>query len=53
MTAAFAEPFTGTDHDDFAMWAREVRPQAERQIALRLSTPTTWLTSIIFVRSRK
>lgn len=25
MTAAFAEPFTGTDHDDFNAWAREVR----------------------------
>jgi hypothetical protein len=25
MTATFAEPFTGTDHDDFAAWAREVR----------------------------
>lgn len=24
-TATFAEPFTGTDHDDFAAWAREVR----------------------------
>jgi hypothetical protein len=24
-TATFAEPFTGTDHDDFAEWAREVR----------------------------
>lgn len=23
--ATFAEPFTGTDHDDFAAWAREVR----------------------------
>lgn len=23
--ATFAEPFTGTDHDDFAKWAREVR----------------------------
>ncbi|WP_232785457.1 hypothetical protein [Mycobacteroides chelonae] len=23
--ATFAEPFTGTDHDDFALWAREVR----------------------------
>lgn len=23
--AAFAEPFTGTDHDDFAEWARELR----------------------------
>lgn len=23
--AAFAEPFTGTDHDDFAQWAREIR----------------------------
>lgn len=22
---AFAEPFTGTDHDDFAAWARELR----------------------------
>ncbi|MGZ9830139.1 hypothetical protein ACXYTP_24810, partial [Tsukamurella ocularis] len=25
MTAAFAEPFTGTDHDDFREWARELR----------------------------
>ena len=25
MTATFAEPFLGTDHDDFAAWAREVR----------------------------
>jgi hypothetical protein len=25
MTATFAEPFTGTDHDDFAAWARELR----------------------------
>ncbi|MGE2714189.1 hypothetical protein ACQI4L_09040 [Mycolicibacterium litorale] len=25
MTATFAEPFTGTDHDDFAAWAREMR----------------------------
>jgi hypothetical protein len=25
VTAAFAEPFTGTDHDDFAAWAREIR----------------------------
>lgn len=25
MTATFAEPFTGTDHNDFAAWAREVR----------------------------
>lgn len=24
-TATFAEPFTGTDHEDFAAWAREVR----------------------------
>ncbi|OBK04020.1 hypothetical protein A5637_13130 [Mycolicibacterium fortuitum] len=24
-TATFAEPFTGTDHDDFSAWAREVR----------------------------
>lgn len=23
--AAFAEPFTGTDHDDFTAWARELR----------------------------
>lgn len=23
--AAFAEPFTGSDHDDFAQWAREIR----------------------------
>lgn len=23
--ATFAEPFTGTDHDDFSKWAREVR----------------------------
>lgn len=23
--ATFAEPFTGTDHDDFAAWARELR----------------------------
>lgn len=23
--ATFAEPFTGTDHEDFALWAREVR----------------------------
>lgn len=23
--ATFAEPFTGTDHDDFSAWAREVR----------------------------
>ncbi|MBI3226635.1 MAG: hypothetical protein HYZ39_16435 [Mycolicibacterium cosmeticum] len=23
--ATFAEPFTGTDHDDFAAWSREVR----------------------------
>jgi len=23
--AAFAEPFTGTDHDDFSAWAREIR----------------------------
>ncbi|MEN4419764.1 hypothetical protein VXD82_01940 [Mycobacteroides chelonae] len=23
--ATFAEPFTGTDHDDFAAWAREIR----------------------------
>lgn len=23
--ATFAEPFTGTDHDDFALWAREIR----------------------------
>ena len=23
--ASFAEPFTGTDHDDFAAWARELR----------------------------
>jgi hypothetical protein len=23
--ATFAEPFTGTDHDDFAQWAREIR----------------------------
>src|ERR1700712_3414782 len=25
MTATFAEPFVGTDHDDFTAWAREVR----------------------------
>jgi hypothetical protein len=25
MTATFAEPFTGTEHDDFIEWAREVR----------------------------
>jgi hypothetical protein len=25
MTAAYAEPFTGTDHDDFSAWARDVR----------------------------
>lgn len=25
MTAAYAEPFVGTDHDDFSAWAREVR----------------------------
>ena len=25
MTAAFADPFVGTDHDDFSAWAREVR----------------------------
>lgn len=25
MTAAYAEPFVGTDHEDFAAWAREVR----------------------------
>jgi hypothetical protein len=25
MTAAFGEPFTGTDHDDFSAWARELR----------------------------
>jgi len=25
MTAAFGEPFTGTDHDDFNAWARELR----------------------------
>lgn len=25
MTATFAEPFTGTDHDDFSAWARELR----------------------------
>lgn len=24
-TATFAEPFTGTDHDDFSAWARELR----------------------------
>lgn len=24
-TATFAEPFTGTDHDDFSAWAREMR----------------------------
>lgn len=23
--ATYAEPFTGTDHDDFAQWAREIR----------------------------
>jgi hypothetical protein len=23
--AAFAEPFVGTDHDDFTAWARELR----------------------------
>ncbi|MBN7570212.1 Gp37-like protein [Mycobacteroides abscessus] len=23
--ATFAEPFTGSDHDDFALWAREIR----------------------------
>lgn len=25
MTATFAEPFVGTDHDDFTAWARELR----------------------------
>lgn len=25
MTATFAEPYTGSNHDDFAEWAREVR----------------------------
>lgn len=25
MSATFAEPFTGTDHDDFSAWARELR----------------------------
>lgn len=25
MTATFAEPYTGTDHDDFSAWARELR----------------------------
>ncbi|MEV5360573.1 hypothetical protein AB0K45_09540 [Micrococcus luteus] len=25
VTAAFADPFVGTDHDDFAQWARELR----------------------------
>ena len=25
MTATFAEPFTGTDHDEFTAWARELR----------------------------
>lgn len=25
MTATYAEPFTGTDHDDFVAWAREIR----------------------------
>ena len=25
MTATFGEPYTGSDHDDFAAWARELR----------------------------
>lgn len=25
MSATYAEPFTGTDHDDFSAWARELR----------------------------
>lgn len=25
MTAAYAEPFVGTDHDEFSAWAREIR----------------------------
>ncbi|MDP7706796.1 hypothetical protein [Mycobacterium sp. TY815] len=40
MTAAFAEPFTGTDHDDFAEWAREVR---DYRIARAYDPPTVML----------
>lgn len=38
--ATFAEPFTGTDHDDFATWAREVR---EYRIERAYDRPTVML----------
>lgn len=38
--ATFAEPFTGTDHDDFVEWAREVR---EYRIERAYDRPTIML----------
>ena len=37
--ATFAEPFTGSDHEDFAAWAREVR---EYRIERAYDPPTIW-----------
>lgn len=39
MTAAFAEPFVGTDHDDFAAWAREMR---EYRVERAYDRPKIW-----------
>lgn len=38
--ATFAEPFTGTDHDDFVQWAREVR---EYRVERAYDRPMIWL----------
>ncbi|ORA23396.1 hypothetical protein [Mycobacterium aquaticum] len=38
--ATFAEPFTGTDHEDFAAWARELR---EYRIERAYDRPKIWL----------
>ncbi|MCK0174809.1 hypothetical protein [Mycolicibacterium sp. F2034L] len=38
--ATFAEPFTGSDHDDFALWAREIR---EYRIERAYDPPTVML----------
>lgn len=40
MTATFAEPFTGTDHDDFSAWARKIR---EDRIAHAYDPPKAML----------
>ena len=37
--STFAEPFTGSDHEDFAAWAREVR---EYRIERAYDPPTIW-----------